>query len=138
MMSKNYYKEIAEMLGLELDEEFEITNNENIKLKFTKNSLKLCRKDVDLTKWANTSLMCLDKLIGGEEKIIKKPFKPRKGDIYYFISLDCEVFVDNSIWYGDTTDLIFFNVGNCFRTEEEAEEHKDEIVKKLKENYENG
>lgn len=45
--------------------------------------------------------------------------KPEHGDAYWFISHSGEV--KPSIWYGDVTDEIRYELGNVFKTEEEAE-----------------
>lgn len=36
-------------------------------------------------------------------------------------------------WQSDNIDAARYLMGNCFRTEEEASAHKDEIMSKLKE-----
>lgn len=49
----------------------------------------------------------------------KKIWKPEYGDWYWYISSDGQV--DNCEWVNDHIDLGRYAMGNCFRTEEEAE-----------------
>lgn len=49
----------------------------------------------------------------------KKIWKPEYGDWYWYISSDGQV--DNCEWVNDHIDLGSYAMGNCFRTEEEAE-----------------
>lgn len=58
------------------------------------------------------------------------PYTPQDGDLYYFITSSNEIgqcVFDKSILLHHLNKY----VGNCFRTEEEAESHIDEICKKL-------
>lgn len=49
-----------------------------------------------------------------------KPWKPDYGEVYFFIN---EVFaIGNFVYDGDSTDDKIIKSGNCFRTEERAEE----------------
>lgn len=64
-----------------------------------------------------------------EFKVI--PFKPKKHEGYWFID------VYGSLCFTQFSSLITFNalnraIGNCFRTKESAEAHKEEILKILK------
>lgn len=64
-----------------------------------------------------------------EFKVI--PFKPKKHEGYWFID------VYGSLCFKQFSSLITFNalnraLGNCFRTKESAEAHKEEILKILK------
>lgn len=48
----------------------------------------------------------------------EEPWKPKVGEIYYFIAGDGKVRM--SKWYGDEVDNDTYNLGNCFETNEEA------------------
>lgn len=130
-MKKNYYEEVAKMFGVELEEEFKISNCANIKFKFTKNGLMACdnRKD----KWY-LGLYTFYSLLRGECEIIKKTFKPKTKELYYWVTIYQEVVTDT--WIGTQSDYTRYALGNCFKTIEEAELHKEEIIKKIKEPYE--
>lgn len=131
----NYYKQIAEMLDLELEQEFVITDldgkrKDNITYKITEDGL--FRKANNLS--AKVTLI-LDLLLSGKYKAVPKPWKPKKGDEYWRCSSKCG-FVSSTIWLDDVIDICGWKSGNCFRTKEEAETKGKEIMEKLVKEYE--
>lgn len=114
----NYMKDVAELLGVNLGEEFEIEGNPFKPYKLTEKGL-IDRNDYKCDYTLTSLLM-------GECKVIKKP---KKGDGYYSIRIGGSV--DVLTWFEDTYDYMAIALGNCFRTEEEAKEHKDEVLEKL-------
>lgn len=64
-----------------------------------------------------------------EFKVI--PFKPKIGDKYWWVEVDGKVCSDISE-RGCTFDCMAMAIGNCFRTKESAEAHKEEILKIMK------
>lgn len=54
--------------------------------------------------------------------------KPKKGEVYYF--LDSAGYVSHTYWTNSEDDLFRFNTGNCFKTEQEAEEYKENLLTK--------
>lgn len=64
-----------------------------------------------------------------EFKVI--PFKPKIGDKYWWVEVDGKVCSDISE-RGCMFDCMAMAIGNCFRTKESAEAHKEEILKILK------
>lgn len=131
----NYYKQIAEMLGLELEQEFVLTdddgNRENkYTYKFTEDGLFSKANDLS----GKVTLM-LDLLLSGKYKAVPKPWKPKKGDEYWRCISKCG-FVSSTIWLDDVMDICRWKSGNCFRTEEEAKTKGKEIMEKLVKEYE--
>ena len=131
----NYYKQIAEMLGLELEQEFVITDldgkrKDTITYKFTEDGL--------FSKANNLSAkvtLILDLLLTGKYKAVPKPWKPKYGEQYWSYSLRsnqarCSLFGDY------VEDYAIWKSGNCFRTEEEAKTKGKEIMEKLVKEYE--
>ena len=65
-----------------------------------------------------------------------KPFKPKIGDWYYYVNISGELIYEEFKKF-NTFDHLNRAMGNCFRTKELAEAHKEEILKILKgEGYE--
>lgn len=66
-------------------------------------------------------------------KIVKKPWMPEDGEIYWYVRFDenhnSDVIV--SYWDNHSFDFTRYIIGNCFKTKEEAEKHKDDILKIL-------
>ena len=131
----NYYKQIAEMLGLELEQEFVITDldgkrKDTITYKFTEDGLFSKANDLSVKV-----TLILDLLLTGKYKAVPKPWKPKKGDEYWRCSSKCG-FVSSTIWLDDVIDICGWKSGNCFRTKEEAETKGKEIMEQLQKEYE--
>ena len=125
---KNRMQEIAEMLGVELDEEFDVINQDcnliyGCPYKLTHEGCELQTGDT-----ASSTLM---QLLNGNCSIVKKPWKPKYGERFYYINTEERVCRTSN--YEATTDLAFIYFGNCFRSKEEAEANKDEMLEKMKE-----
>ena len=137
----NYYKQFAEMLGLELDQEFVLTDDDgNRKDKYTYKITEdgLLYKSPTFN-WAISSLGTIGKLLDGDVKAVPKPWKPKKGDNYfyyptYFDGINSCMWT--CMWTDGVLDLILWKVGNCFRTEEEAKTKGKEIMEQIQKEYE--
>lgn len=131
----NYYKQIAEMLGLELEQEFVITDldgkrKDTITYKFTEDGL--------FSKANNLSAkvtLILDLLLTGKCKAVPKPWKPKYGEEYWSYSTKINGACCNTFWEF-IEDYAKWKSGNCFRTEEEARTKGKEIMEKLVKEYE--
>lgn len=60
-----------------------------------------------------------------------KPFKPVGGETYWIVTADGRVLDKTFVPY-NTFDCSNRAIGNCFKTKEAAEMHKEEILKILK------
>ena len=131
----NYYKQIAEMLGLELEQEFVITDldgkrKDTITYKFTEDGL--------FSKANNLSAkvtLILDLLLTGKYKAVPKPWKPKYGEQYWSYSVKsrqacCGMFGEY------VKDYACWKLGNCFKTSEEAQSKGKEIMEQIKKEYE--
>ena len=132
-----YYKQFAEMLGLELEQEFVLTDVDgNRKDKYTYKITEdgLLYKSPTFN-WAISSLGTIGKLLDGDVKAVPKPWKPKKGEKYWYYSDTCKLAI--FVYWEDTTrDLSFWKLGNCFKKREEAEAKVKEIMEKIKKEYE--
>ena len=124
----NYMRQIAKMLGVELDEEFyleDITDGgyyityDNDKVVFKLSNLGMFRKDKHtVSGWIDVTHHYLPELFTGRYTIVKKPWKPKDKEIMYYIELNRSI---NQTWFnakGGFT-LLMYSLGNCFRTEKE-------------------
>lgn len=131
-MGKNYMADVAKMLGVELEEEFFLTHS-NVRYKITNNGL--CYKNGN--DWSVFSDSSLVNLIKGAFEIKKLPWKPKKGERYYYVSW----YKENGKWiiraewqeYWPTYDgdVLRVDTGNCFKTCEEAEAAKYDVFERL-------
>lgn len=132
----NYMKQVAEMLGVELGEEFRIRLFSETLLprlyKITKNGL-MCNKEDDRNTWIKSDR--IDDLLTGAQEIIKLPWKPKNGDMYWWLDVFGSVW--GRCWSTTVYDLMCFFSGNCFKTEKQAKEavEKGELLAKLKKYY---
>ena len=83
----NYYKKIAEMLGVELGEEFRLKENK------TKNILipryKITQEEglmYSVNRNEFDRSVSLMSIINGSYSIVKLPWKPKKGEVYWHYS----------------------------------------------------
>nr|DAE53750.1 MAG TPA: hypothetical protein [Caudoviricetes sp.] len=133
----NYWKQFAEMLGLELEQEFELIDQDS-KIKYrdtykvTENGIyyKSGKEDDWLDEPTNT----VDELLSGEYEVVPKPWKPKKGDIYWCYS---EAFKEENAakWEGKFIDFLLWKCGNCFKTAEEARTKGKEIMEQTKKEF---
>lgn len=121
---------IAKELGVEMGEKFRITCYGNTEFVF-RACFQLADEnqnfDYDIDEVFHN--LCL-----GINKVVKLPWKPQLKEIYYYVSGtigDPNLYVHASSWWGDTTDVSFYKLGNVFKTEEEAEAHKQEVWERL-------
>lgn len=132
----NYYKQIAEMLGVELGEEFSLKSNTTEKINNAR--YKIMQEDglmytVRGREWSRSTLMLT--IINGTYSVVKLPWKPKEGDKYYYYSAANDL-VNYARWDDLDIELISWKAGNCFKTEEEAKTKGKELMETIKKEYE--
>lgn len=121
------------MLGVELEEEFMLDFRCST-YKFTENGLYFYDKN---GHWWQCSNVLLPKILKGEIAIKKLPWKPKGGDRYYYatwmVGADGALIGTNDSVYRAyfPPDCMNVDIGNCFKTREEAEAAKYEVYKRL-------
>lgn len=134
-MSKNLIPEIARMLGVEIGEKFK----------------------VDLSRWSGIYYFNNNGLIGktytehwipcpelfvmivtGNAKIIKLPWKPKEGELYYSFGFrGCPKWgVSQQNWANHPCDYALLDKGWAYRTKEEAEAALPKVAEELGVEYE--
>ena len=134
----NKWKQFAEILELDLEQEFLLTDVDgNTKgeliYKFTEDGLLY--KSPTLVKWSKSSSGTIVRLLNGDYKTVNKPWKPKKGEKYWTYSEIWEE-VTSFRWEGYYYDLLLWKVGNCFKTRDEAEDKGKEIMEQIQKEYE--
>ena len=129
----NYFKQVAEMLGVELGEEFKVSITEAFVYKITENGLR--RRYQTASEWVGGSPVTLTSLLKGDYSIVKLPWKPKNGDAYWYYR-NLREKASWTTWSFDSIDFCRWNVGNCFKTEEEAMEKGREIMEAIRKEYE--
>ena len=129
--------EVAQMLGVELEEVFKVTDDDSGKYhnyyKFTEK--KGIEVSDDNVKWeADTAgTLVLKWLLIGVARIIKLPWKPAVYDEYYYpIPSDRDLW-ESRLWIGDNYDNSRFSRGLVCKTKEEAIDMAKKMLAVVKE-----
>lgn len=134
-MSKNLIPKIAEMLGVELGEEFKIKGREYI-FHFVDNGLVACRTDGSELPHENCLAHFLW-LINGEEEIVKLSWKPKEGDTFYSFDIRYGKWVVCSyMWVRVPCDYALLDKGWVYKTCAEAQAALPDVAKELGVEYE--
>lgn len=129
----NKMKDVAAILGVQLNEEFEIEYPGHPE--YQGDNLFILREDGLYARNKNYQAIkkvdqqWLTDLITGEIKIIHPPFKPKYEEDYWTITSDRDgVYIDITTWTNHGQDYKNYALGLCFRTQEEAEANKDKLL----------
>mgnify|MGYP004639352395 CR=1 FL=1 len=134
----NYWKQFAEILGLELGQEFELTyadgnRKDGYAYKITK--IGILYKSQINDDWYGERSDTIERLLEGYDKAVPNPWKPKKGDIYWHYS-GVSKEENAAKWGGKFIDLLLWKCGDCFKTAEEARTKGKEIMEQIKKEYE--
>ncbi|MGN5455183.1 MAG: hypothetical protein ACI4XN_04290 [Candidatus Kurthia intestinigallinarum] len=123
----NYMGEIANLLGVELGEEFEIDCNDYGTIPAVIDEAGLFITDLTLSKCGPPSGELLQDILVGRYTIKRKPWRPKDKENFYFVAPNGYVICDP--WdNGDSYNINFYKLGNCYRTKAEAEANRDKWV----------
>lgn len=122
----NYMREIAGLLGVELGEAFKIKTPDNkdsyypYYYRLTENSGIECSEDnVD---WEMGIPTALRRLLLGDVRIVKLPWKPKEGEEFY---IPCIHYTESSMatkvrWLSDNASNKLYQLGLVCKTRDEA------------------
>ena len=128
----NHMAEVAQMLGVELEEVFKVTDDDSGKYhnyyKFTEK--KGIEVSEDNVKWeADTAgTLVLKWLLIGVARVIKLPWRPSRGDVYYMPSVTSIGKYIKLFWTGSRNDEGSYQQGLVLRTKKEAVELAEEML----------
>ena len=132
----NYYKKIAEMLGVELGEEFRLKENKTKNIVIPRYKIT---QEEGLTYSVNRNefdrSVSLMSIINGSYSVVKLPWKPEKGELYWYYSVGLKE-ANFTQWEDKLWDLLYWKVGNFFKTKEEAETKGKAIIEQIYKEYE--
>ena len=124
----NLIPKIAELLGVEIEEAFKLSEYAGVKHKFTETGLFYEDSDGE---WKLDSYTTFMDLLLGRYEAFKLPFKPKEHERYWYVYVGDDEIGNTRFSEANTNDLMRVYCGNCFRTEADAEKHKHEIYEKL-------
>ena len=124
----NYIAEVAKMLGVEIGENFKIIdcfgNKSSDAYYFTDTDLMI---NYRYSSRAESSI--LYNLIVGNYTIERKPWKPERGETYWYVEKDGDIWERE--WHPCrymSDHVNRYKLGNCYRTRGEAEANRDKWV----------
>lgn len=134
----NYWKQFAEMLGLELGQEFVLTDSygkrkDGYTYQITKNGI-LYKSQINDDLYGERS-ETTERLLEGYYKAVPKPWELKVGEKYFYYSVSLNRATTRK-WCNGNYDLLLWKFGNCFKTEKEANEKGKEIMEQIKKEYE--
>lgn len=115
----NYMAEVAKMLGVELGEYFEIYRCDG--------TYFLTHSGLYHNESGFESEKMLINLLSGEYHIKRKPWRPKREEVFWHINPIGDPILDK---YDGTTSYLlnFYKIGNCYRTCEQAEANRDKWI----------
>lgn len=130
-MAKNLMTEILKVLGVEYGEIFKLREVdaetcENFKFKFVE-EFGLVKVADDKFDLANDYLLAL---LQGNFEIIKLPWEPKYGELYYYPDVK-DISVNNNVWEGYSSEYALKKCGVLYKTFEEAKAHFASDYEKL-------
>lgn len=128
-MAKNLIPQIAQMLGVEIGEEFKVKGDDETTYIFTDDGLKLTY-DGGIGIVEISSDAAFAALVNGKDEIVELPWKPKEGEKYWSF-LPGAWMVTWYTWDDSPIDFAFYKVGWVFRTKEEAEAALPAVAKEL-------
>lgn len=115
----NHMAEVAEMFGVELLEDFCIKNYEGF-FRFTESGLQwLIGSPV---KWTPVKIPIFKELLTGVTEIVKLPWKPQTGELYFTPCIDeeeADMFTERE-WNNTYEDMQFYKFGIVCVSQQEA------------------
>ena len=118
-MSNNFMKEVAQALGVELGERFDIKSDDLSR----GNPFYLTEKGL-FSNHGKCSKKLVAKLILGELEVATKKCTPQKGAWCYYIAIKDNVpSVQCLCWVDSPLNHALYNMGNLFQTKESALEN---------------
>lgn len=125
----NYISKVAEMLGVEIGEKFNIILANGNMSSYNPYEFK---EDGLFDKEGDNSLSETGNLLIGKHSIERIPFKPKDNERYYYVDVD-ECIEYDYFYPTNIKHLCNFAIGNCFKNRQQAELHKEEMLTKFKE-----
>lgn len=135
-----YYKQFAEMLGLELGQKFSIvlsSSKEKSKNVYKITKMGVFSRSTNDTDgyWGLEPSTTVEHLLNGLFEVVPKPLKFEVGEKYFYYSVSLNRATTRK-WCNGNYDLLLWKFGNCFKTERDANEKGKEIMEQIKKEYE--
>lgn len=133
----NIMPQIAQMLGVEIGEEFKVKGEDELTYRFDSDGLQVtygCGIEISHIS-INSAFVALVK---GQDEVVKLSWKPKEGEKYWTFSINDEDALDAdwSVWHDDVDDFARLKAGWVYRTEEEAKVELSKAAAEMGVDYE--
>lgn len=129
-MNKNLMPQIAEMLGLQLGEEFKVKGYGEVTYMLTNEGLMATDDDQE-KEWTPANVLFVA-LLNGKDEIVKIPWKPKMYEEYWtFGKLGKQWIVGTLIWKELPYEILLLGKGWVYRTRAEAETALPAVAKEM-------
>jgi hypothetical protein len=125
MNFKERMENIAKMVGLELEEEFQVEGDSVFKYKITKDGLKY--SEIYFDQYYFSAIDTLPTIIYYPELIIKKPWTPKYNENYFYPNIFHDVVYETKNIDG-LSDKYLIDLNLHCKTRKGAEEKKKKIL----------
>lgn len=128
-MSKNLIPQIAEMLGLQLGEEFKVQGHPGI-YQFELSGLYAKNSSAE---------NIFGELLCGKVEVIKLPWKPKQDEVFYTFGIHATEYkwvVVSCKWWDNVKNLSLYKVGWIYRSQKEAESALPSVATEMGVSYE--
>ncbi len=121
-MSKNLFPQIAEMLNVDIGEEFKLQEIDNKIYKIELNGFWQRTENQKCWDSMEGSFFELNAILMGKRTVVKLPWKPKKGETYYTFELLNGKWIVHLLWWIDSpNEYALLDKGWVYRSQAEAE-----------------
>ena len=135
-MSKNLFPQIAEMLNVDIGEEFKLQEIDNKIYKIELNGFWQRTENQKCWDSMEGSFFELNAILMGKRTVVKLPWKPKKGETYYTFELLNGKWIVHLLWWIDSpNEYALLDKGWIYRSQAEAEAALPKVAAKLGVDY---
>lgn len=136
-MSKNLFPQIAEMLNVDIGEEFKLQEIDNKIYKIELNGFWQRTENQKCWDSMEGSFFELNAILMGKRTVVKLPWKPKKGETYYTFELLNGKWIVHLLWWIDSpNEYALLDKGWIYRTKAEAETALPAVAAEMEVQYE--
>lgn len=136
-MSKNLFPQIAEMLNVDIGEEFKLQEIDNKIYKIELNGFWQRTENQKCWDSMEGSFFELNAILMGKRTVVKLPWKPKKGETYYTFELLNGKWIVHLLWWIDSPNgYALLDKGWIYRTKAEAETALPAVAAEMEVQYE--
>lgn len=136
-MSKNLFPQIAEMLNVDIGEEFKLQEIDNKIYKIELNGFWQRTENQKCWDSMEGSFFELNAILMGKRTVVKLPWKPKKGETYYTFELLNGKWIVHLLWWIDSpNEYALLDKGWVYRTKVEAETALPAVAAEMEVQYE--